>query len=355
MTILHLVRSFGGKRLGGSERNVYNLIKLISLKTQEKNTILSDSGIWTHCTKNNTFLEDKRNLFDLFIYLLSNIKANHISNIHVHSNSYYIFLGYFISVFLKCRLIIKITRVGEGSLINREKEKLFNLKLFIKKKLFNYICKSKNVYIHILSKSCKKDVEKFSNNIVVFPNLVKRVLFNSEYKEKDTFIISSRLIKRKNIDFTLDKLLNLKNNNIHIFVMGDGPELYRLKNKYKINKSKIEFLGYLRDDDIYKYYQKAEYFINLSESEGMSNALIEAMTCGCKCIISKIPENIYTSENYAIYYDKGDDLNLKIVASLKLNPRDISNYANSKFSIYFFNSKKLKELYKIDSSCSSSW
>ena len=44
----------------------------------------------------------------------------------------------------------------------------------------------------------------------------------------------------------------------------------------------------------------------------------------------------------------------KIKESLKLNPQEISNYANSKYSIDLFNYYKLKELYKIDNSFTGS-
>ena len=32
MTILHLARSFGGKRIGGAERNIYNLVEFNIIK-----------------------------------------------------------------------------------------------------------------------------------------------------------------------------------------------------------------------------------------------------------------------------------------------------------------------------------
>ena len=345
MTILHLVRSFGKKRLGGAERNIYNLVHLISLKSHETNLVICDDGIWKYYSKSNDFKKINSRNINLFFQLINN---QNISNIHVHSNGYYIFLGYIISIIFKCRLIIKITRVGDGSLVNRNKKEKVGFKLFLKRKLFKYLCKANNVYIQILTKSCLDMINKFTKNIVVFPNIIMKGKYNPDIKKKDTFVLSSRLIKRKNIDLALDNLLNLKNKNLHIFVLGDGPELKRLKNKYRINNSKISFLGYLKNNKIYNYYAKAEYFVNLSESEGMSNSLIEAMSYGCKCIVSDILENFYTAKNYAIYYKKGDDFDLKIKESLRLKPKEISHYANSSFSIDFFKSTKIKELYKID-------
>ena len=354
MIILHLIKSFGEDRLGGAERNIYNLANLISKRSYEENIIISKNGIWKYCKISNNFIKIKYKKFKLIIKIIKTISKKNISNIHIHSNSYYIFIGYFIALITCSKLIIKITRVGEGSLINRNREKSFNLRLFIKRILFIYICKSNFVHIQILSNSCFDIVSKITKNIIVFPNLIKKGYLEKDIKRKNTFLISSRLIKRKNIDLTLDKLLNLKNKNIYIYVLGDGPELERLKKKYKSNSSKISFLGYLQHKDVYDFYKIAENFINLSDSEGMSNSLIEAMSFGCKCIVSKILENIYTAENYAIYYEKGDDFNSKIAESIKLNSKEISNYANSKFSLDYFDSNKLKRLYKIDNSNLSS-
>ena len=264
MTILHFSRSFGAERLGGAERNIYNLVNLLSSVHAEKNIVISDNGIWDYCKSKNTFINKNLNNLEFILLLIKNIKTKKISNIHVHSNGYYIFLGYFISIIIQCKLIIKVTRIGEGSLINRNKEKKFSFKLLIKRTLFKLICKSNNVYMHILSKSCLDITKNFTNKVIVFPNLIKKGNFNPDLKTKDTFVISSRLIKRKNIDLALDNLINLKNKNIKIFILGDGPELKRLKIKYNRYKSEILFLGYLKNEDINKYYAKAEYFVNES-------------------------------------------------------------------------------------------
>ena len=70
MTILHLARSFGGKRIGGAERNIYNLVNLISLKSKESNLIMSDNGIWKYHSKSNTFRKIKRkNINSIFILI----------------------------------------------------------------------------------------------------------------------------------------------------------------------------------------------------------------------------------------------------------------------------------------------
>ena len=167
--------------------------------------------------KSDTFRKIDKTKKNLFFLLIRNPHNQKINNIHVHSNGYYIFLGYIISFLFKCRLIIKVTRVGDGSLINRNKKEKISFKLFLKRNLFKYLCKAKNVYVHILSKSSLEIVNKFTKKIIIFPNLIKKGKYDPNIKKKDTFVLSSRLIKRKNVDL-LDNLLNLKNKNLHIFV-----------------------------------------------------------------------------------------------------------------------------------------
>ena len=93
--------------------------------------------------------------------------------------------------------------------------------------------------------------------------------------------------------------------------------------------------------------------MNLSDSEGMSNSLIEAMSFGCKCIVSDLPENIDTGGCYAIYYDKQNDFNSKFIEASKLNSHLISKYANDRYSVNYFNPRKIKELYHFESNNTS--
>ena len=79
----------------------------------------------------------------------------------------------------------------------------------------------------------------------------------------------------------------------------------------------------------------------------MSNALIEAMSFGCKCIVSNIPENRNTAGAHAAYYNFKDDFFLLFKKASILNGQKVSNYANHKYSLNSFKKIKLRELYKI--------
>ena len=353
MTILHLIRSYGSKRLGGAEISISNLICLTEKAFNEKSIIISDFGVWQNKYKKEILQKEKKSNYKLIPCLIKNIKSYKIKNIHVHSNGYLIFIGFIVALLINSRLIIKVTRIGYKSLVNRDKENKLDFILLIKRYFFKKICKFDFVILHVLTKSAENIVKTFSNRTIVFPNLIKKGTFNTKDKIPNSFLISSRIIKRKNIDKAIDKFIALNKKNIRLYILGDGPELDKLKTKYKNYSSTISFLGYIDHQNIYKYYQTAEYYINLSDSEGMSNSLIEAMSYGCKCIISDLPENIDTAGCYAIYYDKQSDFNDKFIEASKLNADLISKYANDQYSVHSFNSTKIKELYYFESNNTS--
>lgn len=72
-------------------------------------------------------------------------------------------------------------------------------------------------------------------------------------------------------------------------VCGDGPlrgELERQSEDLGM-KDRISFAGSV--SDMAGYYNEADIFVMMSDTEGMPNALIEAMSMGCACISTDCP------------------------------------------------------------------
>ena len=66
-------------------------------------------------------------------------------------------------------------------------------------------------------------------------------------------------------------------------------------------------------NDISKYYQKADFFLSPSRSEGFCYAIVEAAFCGCSIIASDIPAQLELAvEN--IYYFKSDNVDEYIIS-----------------------------------------
>jgi glycosyltransferase involved in cell wall biosynthesis len=113
--------------------------------------------------------------------------------------------------------------------------------------------------------------------------------------DKEDFVISSvaRLHKQKSLD-TLIKALNIlnqKNISFKAIICGSGKEESNLKvlvHKLQLDKQVI----FLKNrDDILDILKVSNVFVLPSIKEGMSNALLEAMSIGLPAMVSDIEEN----------------------------------------------------------------
>ena len=100
-----------------------------------------------------------------------------------------------------------------------------------------------------------------------------------------------------------------KNKETRLLVFGKGdPQPYlKLIDKYPLFKNRIQFFNQI--DNISQYYLNAFIFVLPSRSEGMSNALLEAMSYGMPCVSAKVSGSndlIENSQN-GILVDIGND------------------------------------------------
>lgn len=136
----------------------------------------------------------------------------------------------------------------------------------------------------------------------------------------------------------------LKNPNAHLYLIGDGPLEKELKNlvKYFSIENNVTFTGMLNRQDVYKFLQVSDFFIMLSESEGQSVALLEALAYSCIPILNEIKSFRETIDtNYAIYVDEHNPI------LPKLEKEEINEHKNKVFEYYQYNysSKKMMKSY----------
>ncbi len=65
--------------------------------------------------------------------------------------------------------------------------------------------------------------------------------------------------------------------------------LYEIEVRVKSYGHQIVYMGPLITSDLVKQYQRCDFFVFPSHSEGLGKALLEAMACGCPVICSDIP------------------------------------------------------------------
>ena len=112
-------------------------------------------------------------------------------------------------------------------------------------------------------------------------------------KETDTVLISmGDLIPRKNYNPVIEAVAKLKNPDVHYLICGRGPELENLTALAKSLgvESQIHFLGFRTD--VKELLQIADVFVFSTLQEGLPRSLMEAMSVGIPCVVSKIRGNV---------------------------------------------------------------
>ena len=77
-------------------------------------------------------------------------------------------------------------------------------------------------------------------------------------------------------------------------------------------------------------YSNAWIFALPSNLEGMANSLLEAMSYGCCCLVSDIPENMEVVGSHGVSFRKGDEQDLKAQLTWLLeNPDQVQAYRDT--------------------------
>lgn len=81
---------------------------------------------------------------------------------------------------------------------------------------------------------------------------------------------------------------------VELTIAGGGPDERELMDtsQHLIEKGLIRFVGIIPNEKILELYQQNDVFIMTSEFEGLPNALIEAMGCGCVPVVTDIDSGI---------------------------------------------------------------
>lgn len=163
---------------------------------------------------------------------------------------------------------------------------------------------------------------------------------------KKYFITIGRISNEKNIEFICE-IFNELNTNTQLIVVGDGPLLARLRKEY-IN---IKFIGYKRN--IKEYLLSSDFYISASLTEGMANAVLEAMSLGLPLILSDIPSHkeIFDSTKKELGYlfrnNDMNSLNKGIYSTISNNVQTISNNVLECYNENFTSTRMSKEYQSI--------
>ncbi len=158
-------------------------------------------------------------------------------------------------------------------------------------------------YIHAISEYTRKVLldNGFSDHqIVQIPNAVEAAKYTtSDYSSDPHGILRvgfcGRVEKVKGLDVLVAAYNELEahvSNNMQVLIAGDGRFIETIKNLVEASEltKNIKFLG--RIDDVPAFLKQLDIYVQPSYAEGLSNALLEAMSVGLPVIASNISGNV---------------------------------------------------------------
>lgn len=178
----------------------------------------------------------------------------------------------------------------------------------------------------VISESLKAHVwKKYKRRAICIPNGSKATpdletdqLGKWELKDRRYIFCASRLIKHKGIHYLIEAFKQLEDtnklpNNFKLVIAGDGSHtedyVRYLKNISK-GRRNIIFTGSQSGKSLNQLFTHAYLFVQPSESEGLSIALLEAMGYGLPILVSNIEENMKPLGDAGFSFKNGniDDL-----------------------------------------------
>ncbi|HAI74069.1 MAG TPA: glycosyl transferase family 1 [Candidatus Moranbacteria bacterium] len=152
---------------------------------------------------------------------------------------------------------------------------------------------------------CEYSLKKYKKELICIPNGTN---FKFNYSDdflsqwnlkKEEYILSAgRLVKHKGLHYLIEAFNNLcekkLNNNKKLVIAGDGAytdDYVKYLKELVKNNTEIIFTGAVDGEKLEELFSHCFLFVQPSESEGMSLALLEAMGYGKVALVSDIPEN----------------------------------------------------------------
>lgn len=226
----------------------------------------------------------------LGIYLLTHRKEYDI--IHVHQVLYPAFVSTFIGKgILKKPVLAKMGCSGLTSDIKNIKRLplgSFQLK-YLLKKLDSLV---------VVNREGGEEFQRLGYPPSRIEHIPNGVIFSAKRKtqrdETPAVITAVRLDRQKGIDILLKAWANIVGHEpeVKLFVLGKGPsetEFKQLSQSLGIVDS-VVFTGEVKD--VEEHLRNSDIFVLASRAEGMSNALLEAMSYGLVCIATSISGNV---------------------------------------------------------------
>jgi len=185
-------------------------------------------------------------------------------------------------------------------------------------------------------------------NICVIPLGCDTEKFKPVHSKKENLVvtvchITRNNVARKGLKTFIKSAMLLPNVKFALIGRYRDDSVYYLK---KIAPPNVEFTGYVSDEELVKWYQRAKVYCQLSYEEGFGVALVEAMACECVPVASlKAKVLRETVGNCGFYVPYGNvKATVKAIKKASSSPQDMGVKARARVENLFTIEKREKRL-----------
>ena len=192
-----------------------------------------------------------------------------------------------------------------------------------------------------LEEQYKRQIDYLPNGVEVVNNVDLPLPDDLDLKPNGYFLMVARLIPVKCIPDVITAYKKLNTDKL-LVIAGDSSftDEYTMQIRaMSEGESNIRFIGYQSPENVYRLYANAYLFILASSIEGLSIALLEAMSYSCATLVSDISANIEAVGEDGLTFIQGDceDLEKQFNYLLQNEEAVIANgaYGKNRIKQYF--------------------
>ena len=346
LTIAFVVHTFIPETYGGSEQQTLRLASNLKnnnfeafilasrLKKETDSESFERNVLVKRFKVNNLPNLGGRNIFSFIIWSLKLIywlikNSNKFDIIHVIHGRLHSAPALLAAKILKKPVLVKIGRGGKKyfdvNAVNKKKVigKFFSR--YILKNTTGWIANSKMIESDLKGHNIKDElIHKIYNGIDIDTIRINK------FRKNKTFLVIARLSEEKSCDQIIRVFSKLSEDlNVKLIFLGDGPlEEDLLKMTKQLNQShRIFFKGAVKN--VREYLIASDFYVSASQSEGMSNALLEAMSLGVPAIVSNVSgvdEMIFDNQNGFVFEPNDEKFFYeKIIKAINCNEEKYTN------------------------------
>ncbi len=125
---------------------------------------------------------------------------------------------------------------------------------------------------------------------------------------KDYILFLARLVPEKGVHYLIEAYGRLQTD-VKLVIAGGGSHsggyVQKIQNMAAAD-ARIILTGFVEGEELKELYGNCLFYVLPSDVEGMPIGLLEALSYGCRCLVSDIAENVETAEHMAATFRKAD-------------------------------------------------